>query len=156
VLPAPAPPLPVFPAPKPADPLVACLATARASSDVGAAMEACELEHVGVAWRAHAPGKTAPRLEPRLVQAGVRALFGRMRLCYENGLRNCPNLNARVSVRFVIDRNGRAVKVRDEGSDLPDQTVVQCVVKAIDGVAFPKPQGGEVTVVYPIIFSPGD
>src|SRR5262245_21772312 len=87
---APAPPVPRAPARSP-DPLAGCVAAARVSADVTAAMEACELEHVGVAWRAASASKPSPRLEPRLVKAGARALHGRMRVCFENGLRNCPN-----------------------------------------------------------------
>jgi hypothetical protein len=44
----------------------------------------------------------------------------------------------------------------DGGSDLPDQSVVQCVVRGFGNLSFPQPEGGMVTVVYPIIFNPGD
>jgi hypothetical protein len=33
---------------------------------------------------------------------------------------------------------------------------VQCVIRAYYGLSFPQPEGGIVTVVYPIMFSPGD
>ena len=46
------------------------------------------------------------RLPPEVIQRIVRQNFGRFRLCYENGLRNNPNLQGRVSVRFVIGRDG--------------------------------------------------
>jgi hypothetical protein len=38
---------------------------------------------------------------------------------------------------------------------MPDARVVRCAVDAMKGVSFPKPQGGPVLVVYPIMFSPG-
>ena len=44
----------------------------------------------------------------------------------------------------------------DGGSDLPDQSVVQCVVRGFGNLSFPQPEGGMVTVVYPIMFNPGD
>jgi len=95
------------------------------------------------------------RLPPEVIQRIVRQNYGRFRLCYENGLRNNPNLQGRVAVRFVIGRDGSVSNVANGGSDLPDPSVVQCVVRAYYGLSFPQPEGGIVTVVYPIMFSPG-
>jgi hypothetical protein len=95
------------------------------------------------------------RLPPEVIQRIVRQNFGRFRLCYENGLRNNPNLQGRVAVRFVIGRDGAVSQVGNGGSDMPDSGVVSCVVRAFYGLSFPQPEGGIVTVVYPIMFSPG-
>ncbi len=96
------------------------------------------------------------RLPPEVIQRIVRQNFGRFRLCYENGLKSNPSLTGRVSVKFVIGREGDVQTAQDGGSELPDQTVVGCVVRGFQNLSFPKPEGGIVTVVYPIIFSPGD
>lgn len=96
------------------------------------------------------------RLPPEVIQRIVRQNFGRFRLCYENGLRTNPNLQGRVAVKFVIDRSGAVSTASDGGSDLPDQGVVGCVVRGFGNLSFPQPEGGIVTVVYPIIFNPGD
>jgi hypothetical protein len=95
------------------------------------------------------------RLPPEVIQRIVRQNFGRFRLCYENGLRNNPNLQGRVGVRFVIGRDGAVSNVGNGGSDMADGGVVSCVVRAFYGLSFPQPDGGIVTVVYPIMFSPG-
>jgi hypothetical protein len=95
------------------------------------------------------------RLPPEVIQRIVRQNFGRFRLCYENGLRNNPNLQGRVSVRFVIGRDGAVSNVGNGGSDMPDSAVVSCTVRAFYGLSFPQPEGGIVTVTYPIIFTPG-
>ena len=95
------------------------------------------------------------RLPPEVIQRIVRQNFGRFRLCYENGLRNNPNLQGRVVVRFVIGRDGRVSNVGG-GGDLPDGGVVSCVTRAFYGLSFPQPEGGIVTVSYPIVFTPGD
>src|SRR6185312_13816821 len=42
------------------------------------------------------------RLPPEAIQRVIRQNFGRMRLCYETGLRADPGLAGRVQVRFVI------------------------------------------------------
>jgi hypothetical protein len=96
------------------------------------------------------------RLPPEVIQRIVRQNFGRFRLCYENGLRNNPTLSGRVSVKFVIDRSGAVSTAQDGGSELPDQGVIGCVVRGFGNLSFPQPEGGIVTVVYPIIFNPGD
>jgi TonB family protein len=62
----------------------------------------------------------------------------------------------RVAVRFVIGRDGQVQGAPlDGGSDLPDKAVVSCVLRAFASLSFPEPEGGIVTVVYPVIFSPG-
>ena len=96
------------------------------------------------------------RLPPEVIQRIVRQNFGRFRLCYENGLRTNPKLKGRVGVKFVIDRTGDVSTASDGGSDLPDPGVVGCVVRGFGNLKFPQPEGGIVTVVYPVIFSPGD
>ncbi|MBI5533049.1 MAG: AgmX/PglI C-terminal domain-containing protein [Deltaproteobacteria bacterium] len=94
------------------------------------------------------------RLPPEAIQRVVRASFGRFRFCYEKGLRANPSLAGRVSVRFVIARDGSVAAVGDAGSDLRDREVVQCVERAFYGLSFPQPEGGIVTVIYPIVLSP--
>jgi len=95
------------------------------------------------------------RLPPEVIQRIVRQNFGRFRLCYENGLRTSPNLQGRVSVRFVIGHDGAVSQVSNGGSDMPDGGVVSCTVRAFYGLSFPQPEGGIVTVTYPIMFAPG-
>jgi hypothetical protein len=96
------------------------------------------------------------RLPPEVIQRIVRQNFGRFRLCYENGMRTNPNLAGRVAVKFVIDRSGSVATASDGGSDIPDQGVISCVVRGFGNLSFPQPEGGIVTVVYPIIFNPGE
>ena len=94
------------------------------------------------------------RLPREIIQRIVRQNFGRFRLCYENGLRGNPGLEGRVEVKFVIDRAGAVSLAADGGSALPNQEVVQCVVRGFRDLSFPAPEGGMVTVNYPIALSP--
>jgi hypothetical protein len=94
------------------------------------------------------------QLPKEVVQRIVRQNFGRFRLCYENGLRNNPSLHGRVAIRFVIGRDGNVSNVGNGGSDLPDASVVSCVLRSFHGLSFPQPESGLVTVVYPIHFAP--
>ena len=94
------------------------------------------------------------RLPPDVIQRIVRQNFGRFRACYEIGLRSNPNLEGRVTARFVIGSDG-AVSNVSAGGDLPDAQVKSCVASAFYGLSFPTPEGGIVTVSYPIMLTPG-
>ncbi len=94
------------------------------------------------------------RLPPETIQRIVRQNAGRVRACYEDGLRQNPSLQGRVTVSFVIGRDGSVSSVGDGGSDLPDTRVVACVERAFYALSFPQPEGGIVTVKYPLLLSP--
>jgi tetratricopeptide (TPR) repeat protein len=92
------------------------------------------------------------RLPPEVIQRIVRQNFGRFRFCYEQALRKNPELSGRISVRFMIGRDGSVSSASAEG--MPDAEMNACVARSFGGLAFPQPEGGVVTVVYPILFSP--
>jgi hypothetical protein len=94
------------------------------------------------------------RLPSEVIQRVVRQSFGRFRNCYEDGLRTNPNLEGRVTARFVISRDGSVGAVQSGGSDLPDAHVVACVLRTYSSLSFPSPGDGVVTVTYPLSFSP--
>ncbi len=58
--------------------------------------------------------------------------------CYADGLRKNPALQGRVTTRFTIDQTGSVSAAQDGGSDLPDQDVVQCVVRAYGNMSYPQ------------------
>jgi hypothetical protein len=111
--------------------------------------------HVSRAPRiASQPPTLSGHLPPDVIQRVVRQNFGRFRNCYEGGLRSNPNLEGRVTARFVIGRDG-AVSNVSAGGDLPDAAVRSCVASAFYGLSFPAPDSGIVTVTYPILLTPG-
>ena len=101
------------------------------------------------------PGITTAsgRLPPEVIQRVIRQNFGRFRACYESGLRGNPNLAGRVAVNFIIGVDGSVGSV-SAGGDLPDKGVISCVARAFGSLSFPAPDGGIVTVGYPISFNP--
>jgi len=96
------------------------------------------------------------RLPPEVVQRIVRQNFGRFRLCYEDGLRRDPKLAGKVAIKFIIDRQGNVANVsRDPSTTMSDAAVVSCVQRGFSSLVFPQPEGGIVTVIFPVIFDPG-
>lgn len=85
----------------------------------------------------------------------MRGAYGRFRMCYEQGLEHDPKLEGKVTLRFVINQKGNVEYASRGETTLPDTEMAKCVVAAVRTVVFPEPEGGIVTVVYPIQFAPG-
>ncbi len=128
------------------------------------------------------PSKVKGRLPPEVIQKIVRENFDGMKRCYEEGLGRDPALKGKIITKFVIERDGTVSTAADihdappteppsvpaemskefdgrrqaEEPRFPDPKVTACVVSRFKALKFPQPQGGIVTVVYPIIFQPGD
>jgi len=92
------------------------------------------------------------RLPPEVVQRIVRLSFGRFRGCYQAALLGHPGLTGRIVVRFVIGRDGSVTSASGD-SDLP-AAVRECVVRGFAALSFPEPEGGLVSVMYPLVFTP--
>jgi hypothetical protein len=94
-------------------------------------------------------------LPAEVVQRIVRQSLGRLRLCYEEGLRRKPDLSGQVSVLFVIDPTGAVASAEDHGSQLADSKVVSCIVRSFQQLSFPEPEGkNKVTALYSMAVSP--
>jgi hypothetical protein len=108
--------------------------------------------HGGI--REPGPVQTNGHLAPEIIQRIVRQNQGRFRFCYEQGLRGNPALTGRVTVKFMISRDGSVGIATDAGSDIPDASVTSCVVRSFTAMSFPAPDNGIVSVVYPLMFTP--
>ncbi|HWZ87293.1 MAG TPA: AgmX/PglI C-terminal domain-containing protein, partial [Polyangiaceae bacterium] len=94
------------------------------------------------------------RLPPEEVQEIVRNAHQDVMKCYEDGLGRNAKLKGRVSVKFVIDIDGSVKSSTLAPSDMPDAEVSRCIVGRFAKLHFPRPQGGILTVVYPMMFKP--
>jgi hypothetical protein len=145
--------------------LEGCLADAIETNANDDAVARCEASHYGTEWRKD-PMRTRSdatiartgtgNLDPQLINAGIHARFRRFRACYVAGLKRNNALAGEVRVKFVIDDRGHATNVEDAGSRIKDKQVVSCIVGEFGALRFPKPEGGTVTVVYPMVFGAGD
>ncbi|HKO94448.1 MAG TPA: AgmX/PglI C-terminal domain-containing protein [Polyangiaceae bacterium] len=98
--------------------------------------------------------QVAGRLSAELIRSLVRQHYGAFRLCYERGLGRNPELAGRVTIHFVIDRDGKVALARVGSNQLRDCQVTACIRDGFTQLEFPAPQGGIVTVVYPVNFQP--
>lgn len=98
---------------------------------------------------------TANHAPLEVIQRPVQARLHCLRRCYEEGVARNPALAGRVVIRFVIEEGTETPKlVTLDDSDLLDDAVVSCLVNEFKALRFPKPQGGNVTVIYPLTLTP--
>ncbi len=91
------------------------------------------------------------RLPPEVIRRIVQRHMGAIRTCYSDGLRKNPDLSGKVNVSFVIGRDGDVTSAKSTDYTLPDAAVRACIVKVFRTMTFPQPEGGIVTVHYPIV-----
>jgi len=96
-------------------------------------------------------GVLAPDAINNVVEAGF-PLFAR---CYRDGVNRDINLDGTVRLHFTVGSAGAVSEVRDQGSDLTDRQVVDCIAEGFYALRFPEPQHGSVSVLYRIGFQAG-
>lgn len=82
--------------------------------------------------------------------------FREFRTCYDAARTGNPRLQGTVSARFVIDQHGAVQGAQDDGSQIGDSGVVQCVLTVLGRTSFPQPSGGPVAVHYRVLMTPPD
>lgn len=74
--------------------------------------------------------------------------------CYESALRADPELEGQLRAKLVIGRDGAVTTVEIRASSaLESSKVASCVTRWFYGLAFPQPEGGLVTLDYPLGFT---
>jgi hypothetical protein len=123
------------------------LADRAASSDGGRA--AAEAGEQATVWPATADGIVGAIKE---AQAG-------MQRCYEVALEEVPGLSGRLALRFVLgeeDGVGRILEVGITDDEVQDGPLEECVLDVVQALEFDPPEGGKLTVKYPLVFEAGD
>ena len=95
-------------------------------------------------------------MPPEVTERVIRGADAELRACYNDGLTRDPSLGGKVTMRFVIGEDGSVNQLRTVCTSLPDPAVVSCMAERFAKFQFPKQPGGRLTVVYPIVFAPGD
>jgi hypothetical protein len=101
------------------------------------------------------PGPTRGTLPKSAISEGIAAGQDALRACYETALKANPALRgANINVSFVILPDGTVpnADALENGTDLTDPDVIECVLSAFEKLTFQKPEGGRVVVAYPVHF----
>jgi len=102
-------------------------------------------------------GRRSPNyIPPEIINETHPRAASCFRRCYEQGLSENPSLQGRVVVHFVVDRDGWVP--HGEGSRKRARRCSGGSVRRarVRRAPLPKPEGDRISVVYPLVFAPGD
>lgn len=103
------------------------------------------------------PVETNGGLSKETIRRVVRRHHNEVKFCYEQALRARPDLEGRVTTRFMISPTGAVAASVVQSSTLQNGEAEQCITQAITRWSFPAPSdGGMVSVTYPFVFSSAD
>jgi hypothetical protein len=99
-----------------------------------------------------------PEVHGSLSKDAIRRTINRhlneMRYCYESALTTRPELEGRVTMKFIIAPSGLVQVATIQESALAHAGVETCMTRALQRWAFPAPAGGGLVVVtYPFVLS---
>lgn len=93
-------------------------------------------------------------MKRELVDRVVREHLREIRYCYQRQLQRQPGLSGKVTVRFVIARDGSVSSATTKSSTLGSAAAETCIHGRFLRMQFPEPKGGGIVIVtYPFVFA---
>lgn len=93
-------------------------------------------------------------LSKEVIRRIIRRHINEVRFCYEQELNARPDLEGRVSVKFIISATGAVQTAMVADSTMGNAKVDQCISGSVLRWTFPAPDGGGIVVVtYPFVLS---
>jgi len=95
-------------------------------------------------------------LDKSLIDAVIKRNMNQIRYCYQRELTKNPSLGGKITVKFVIAKDGSVSSATTKSSTMGSTAVESCINGRFMRFQFPEPKGGGIVIVsYPFIFSPG-
>ncbi|MBM4364873.1 MAG: AgmX/PglI C-terminal domain-containing protein [Deltaproteobacteria bacterium] len=95
-------------------------------------------------------------LDKSLIDAVIKRNMNQIRYCYQRELTKNPALGGKITVKFVIAKDGTVSSAQTKSSTMNSPAVESCINGRFMRFQFPEPKGGGIVIVsYPFIFSPG-
>ena len=102
---------------------------------------------------AKAEARAAATIDAEGVKKVIREHLGRIKICYYEGLKENPDLKGDLVVQFTVGLDGYVTATRIASSTINSPEVENCVLRRFARMQFSPPQGGEVTIRYPLRFT---
>jgi len=80
----------------------------------------------------------------------VKRYKGRIKLCYDQALRQDPDLKGRVEIFFMVGR-GRVLEAEIDTNTTRNAALANCILQKVKGLTFD--QSVEAEVIYPFVLS---
>ena len=111
---------------------------------------------VGSATIAHAgSGANRGTLDAFVVRDKIKRDLPKINRCYESALRNEPELEGKVSIRFAVMRAGTVQGVQVVENTTGNASVERCVARVVATLRFPSRRYGKsVRFTVPFVFAP--
>jgi hypothetical protein len=94
-------------------------------------------------------------LDKSLIDAVIKRNLNQIRYCYQRELTKNPHLGGKVTVKFVIAKDGAVSSATTKVTTLNNVSVETCINGRFLRMQFPEPKGGGLVIVsYPFLFSP--
>ena len=95
-------------------------------------------------------------LDKSLIDAVIKRNMNQIRYCYQRELTKNPGLAGKVTVKFVIAKDGSVSSAVTKTTTLNNARVEDCLNGRFMRFQFPEPKGGGIVIVsYPFVFEPG-
>lgn len=94
------------------------------------------------------------KLDAAAIAKAVGRRKGAIKSCYEKELKRDPKLKGKVKIQFTILQSGRVGSTKVLTNTTNNQSVATCIRNSMKRWRFPKPDGGDVTVAFPFVFTP--
>ncbi len=89
-------------------------------------------------------------LSKEVIRRIVHRHINEVKFCYERELASRPDLQGRVSIKFIIMGTGAVQMAAVAESTIGNPTVENCIAEAVRRWTFPQPEGGGIVIVtYP-------
>jgi hypothetical protein len=101
------------------------------------------------------PDCTGTAFTPPDIQAAVRRHEEAVRACYDGALGRDENAGGRVTMRFVLEKDGQVTNACAVDTAIADLAMLQCMAEELAKIEVPGPPAvacGSTKVVYPFVF----
>lgn len=90
-----------------------------------------------------------------VVAPALRERSSAIEACYQRELRRHPGLRGTLRVSLSIEESGAVTDTSIDSSELPSAAVAECIRGIVQALRLPVgPEGGTITVTYPLTFTP--
>ena len=92
-------------------------------------------------------------LDQSVVKRVIKQHMAQIRYCYQKEVKKNPSLSGKVTIKFVIAKDGTVSSAKTNTTTMNNPIVENCICQRFMRFKFPEPKGGGIVIVtYPLTF----